>query len=145
MSGDKNEEQRVRLDKWLWAARFYKTRALASEEIGRGRVTVNGGPAKASRELKPGDLVDLRQGVLQRQVTVLGLSHIRGPAPVAQALYQETAASIAAREKAAEQRRLGAEPALSIEQGRPTKRDRRSLADWQRWSASADDLPADQK
>jgi ribosome-associated heat shock protein Hsp15 len=146
MSGDKNEENRVRLDKWLWAARFYKTRGLASEEIARGRVTVNGGPAKASRELKPGDLIDLRQGTLQRQVVVLGLSHIRGPAPAAQALYQETPASIAAREKAAEQRRLGgAEPALSIEQGRPTKRDRRTLADWQRWSASADDLPADQK
>lgn len=146
---DRNQEVRVRLDKWLWAARFCKTRALASEEIGRGRVTVNGAAAKASRELKPGDLIGLRQGVLQRQVVVVGLSHIRGPAPVAQALYEETAASIAAREKAAEQRRLGAEPALSIEQGRPTKRDRRTLArtlvEWQRWSASADDLPADPK
>ncbi len=136
---------RVRLDKWLWAARFYKTRALATVEIGRGRVAVNGTAAKASRELKPGDLVDLRQGALQRSVQVLGLSSIRGPAPVAQALYQETPASIAAREKAAEQRRLGAEPAMAIDQGRPTKRDRRTLTDWQRWSASVDDLPVDPK
>ncbi len=139
------EKDRVRLDKWLWAARFYKTRGLAAEEIGRGRVAVNGATAKASRELKAGDLIALRQGQLQRSVVVLGLSHIRGPATVAQALYEETADSIAAREKAAIQRRLAAEPALSIEQGRPTKRDRRSLADWQRWSASAEDLPADQK
>ena len=145
MSADKDEQGRVRLDKWLWAARFYKTRAIASEEIGRGRVAVNGAAAKASREVRPGDLIDLRQGVIQRRVQVLALSHVRGPAPVAQALYQETADSIAAREKAAEQRRLAAEPALSIEQGRPTKRDRRSLADWQRWSASADDLPDESK
>ncbi|HZF79292.1 MAG TPA: RNA-binding S4 domain-containing protein [Rubrivivax sp.] len=149
MSGDNNDgkgaDSRVRLDKWLWAARFYKTRGLASDEISRGRVEVNGAAVKASREVKPGDLIDLRQGAVRRQVLVLGLSQVRGPAPVAQALYQETADSIAAREKAAEQRRLGAEPALSIEQGRPTKRDRRTLADWQRWSASADDLPAEQK
>ncbi|HLL10965.1 MAG TPA: RNA-binding S4 domain-containing protein [Rubrivivax sp.] len=149
MSGDESDgkgpDNRVRLDKWLWAARFYKTRGLASEEISRGRVEVNGATVKASRDVKPGDLIDLRQGAVRRQVLVLGLSQVRGPAPVAQALYQETADSIAAREKAAEQRRLGAEPALSIEQGRPTKRDRRTLADWQRWSASADDLPADPK
>ena len=154
MSGDKRTDRpsdtdgdgsRVRLDKWLWAARFYKTRGLATEEIGRGRVSVNGGPVKASRELKPGDRIELRQGVVQRTVVVMGLSHVRGPAPVAQTLYQETPDSIAAREKAAEQRRLAAEPALSIEQGRPTKRNRRTLADWQRWSASADDLPPEPK
>jgi ribosome-associated heat shock protein Hsp15 len=74
-----------------------------------------------------------------RTVVVVALSHLRGPAPVAQALYAETTESLAAREKAAEQRRLGAEPAQSIEQGRPTKRDRRQLADWRRWSASVDD------
>ena len=130
---------RVRLDKWLWAARFYKTRALAADEIGRSRVTVNEQLAKSSRELKPGDILTIRQGPVVRTVLVRGLSQVRGPAPVAQALYEETAASIAQREKAAEQRRLGAEPAQAIEQGRPTKRDRRQLADWQRWSASADD------
>jgi ribosome-associated heat shock protein Hsp15 len=130
----------LRLDKWLWAARFYKTRALATDEIGRGRVTVNGQLAKASRELRPGDEVEMRQGPVQRTVAVRGLSATRGPAPVAQALYEETAASLAARQLAAEQRHLAAEPSGSIEQGRPTKRDRRQLADWQRWSASADDL-----
>ncbi len=139
MSGD----GRVRLDKWLWAARFFKTRALAAEDIGRGRVSVNGQVAKASRELKPGDLLQWRQGPVQRTVKVLALSQVRGPAPQAQALYEETPESIAEREKAAELRRQGAEPAASIEQGRPTKRDRRdlsrSVAQWQRWSASLDD------
>ena len=133
------EETRVRLDKWLWAARFFKTRALAADEIGRGRVSVNGQVAKASRELKPGDRIVLRQGAVERTVDLLALSSTRGPAPVAQALYAETPESIAARMKAAEARRLGAEPAQAIEQGRPTKRDRRKLVDWQRWSASADD------
>ena len=132
-------DTRVRLDKWLWAARFFKTRALAAEEIGRGRVSVNGQLAKASRELKPGDRIVLRQGVVERTVDLLALSTTRGPAPTAQALYAETPDSIAARLQAAEARRLGAEPAQAIEQGRPTKRDRRKLVDWQRWSASADD------
>lgn len=135
------DDDKVRLDKWLWAARFFKTRALAADEIAKGRVSVNGGVAKASRELKPGDQIELRQtGGVKRQIQVLALSLMRGPATVAQTLYAETAESIAARQKAVEQRRLGAEPALAIEQGRPTKRDRRSLADWQRWSASVDDL-----
>ena len=134
------DESRVRLDKWLWAARFYKTRSLACEDIDRHRVTVNEQPAKASRELKPGDVLTLRQGPVVRTVVVRALSNTRGPAPVAQALYEETADSVAARLRAAEQRRLAAEPAQSIEQGRPTKRDRRRLADWRRWSASADEL-----
>lgn len=135
----------MRLDKWLWAARFYKTRSLAAEEIDRGRVLVNGQPAKASRELKLDDEVAVRQPPVERRVRVRGLSHVRGPAPVAQALYEETPESLAARTAAAEQRRLAAEPALAITQGRPTKRDRRDLTrtqvDWQRWSASVDDLP----
>ena len=138
-------DDRVRLDKWLWAARFYKTRGLATDEIGKGRITVNDQVAKPSRELKPGDRLTLRHGAVTRTVLVLGLSAARGPAPVAQALYEETADSIAAREKAAEQRRLGAEPAQAIVQGRPTKRERRKLADWQRWSASADDLGPEPK
>lgn len=134
-----NTPERMRLDKWLWAARLYKTRALAADEVGHGRVAVNGQEAKASRELKPGDVLALKQGPVVRTVRVRGLSQVRGPAPVAQCLYEETAESVARREKAAEQRRLGAEPAQTIEQGRPTKRDRRQLADWQRWSASADE------
>lgn len=129
----------MRLDKWLWAARFYKTRSLAAEEVGRQRVEVNGQPAKAARELRVGDTLRLRQGAVARTVVVRGLSDMRGPAPVAQALYEETAESVAAREAAALQRRLAPEPALAIEQGRPTKRDRRQLADWDRWSAALDD------
>lgn len=125
---------RVRLDKWLWAARFFKTRGLSSDEIARGRVSVNGQAAKASREVRVGDRIELRQGPVLRTVDVLGVSEHRGPAPQAQLLYRETAESTALREQAALQRRL--EPAQSIEQGRPTKRDRRQLADWNRWSAS---------
>ena len=128
----------VRLDKWLWAARFFKTRSLAAEEIARGRVSANGQVAKASREVRPGDTLAFRQGVVPRTVVVRGVSGVRGPAPVAQALYEETAESIAAREAAARDRRLTPEPAATIEHGRPTKRDRRQLADWNRWSASVD-------
>lgn len=127
-----------RLDKWLWAARFFKTRSLASEEIAKGRVQVNGQVAKASREVRIADLIDFRQGPMARSVTVRGLSHVRGPASVAQTLYEETAESLAARERLAEQRRLAPEPAQTIDEGRPTKRDRRQLAEWNRWSASAE-------
>ena len=128
----------MRLDKWLWAARFYKPRSLATEEVGKGRVLLNGQPAKPSRELKLGDMLRLRIGTVEREVGVLGLSQVRGPAPQAQALYEETPESIAARLLAAEQRRLAPEPAMSITQGRPTKQNRRAMADWDRWSASAD-------
>jgi ribosome-associated heat shock protein Hsp15 len=132
---------KIRIDKWLWAARFFKTRSLAVDEIGKGRVQVNALDAKPSREVKPGDTVTLRQGPVQRTVTIRGISGARGPAPVAQLLYEETPESIAARERAAEQRRLAPEPALGITQGRPTKRDRRDIArTWgDRWSASIDD------
>lgn len=130
---------RVRLDKWLWAARLYKTRSLAAEEIDKGRVSVNGLAAKAAREVRPGDLVEVRQGPVVRTLKVAGLSQVRGPAPVAQTLYEETPESRQAREAAATLRRMGIEPADAQLQGRPTKRDRRQLADWQRWSASADD------
>ncbi|MCZ8111243.1 MAG: RNA-binding S4 domain-containing protein [Betaproteobacteria bacterium] len=132
---------KLRLDKWLWAARFCKTRALATDEIDKGRVRLNEQVVKPARELKVGDRVELRQGVVLRTVVVRGLSAVRGPAPVAQALYEETPASIAAREAAAERRRLAPEPAAAIDQGRPTKRDRRQLADWNRWSARVDDEP----
>ncbi|HEX5683674.1 MAG TPA: RNA-binding S4 domain-containing protein [Ideonella sp.] len=130
----------VRLDKWLWAARFYKTRALAVEAIGKNRVDVNGQPAKPSRDVRVGDQLTVREaGMPPRTVEVLGVSELRGPAPIAQQLYVETADSLAAREAAREARRQGVEPAQTIEHGRPTKRDRRQLADWDRWSASADD------
>ncbi len=119
---------RARLDKWLWAARFFKTRGLAAEAIERGRVSVNDQLAKASRELKPGDRVALRHaGNAVQTVVVRGLSTQRGPAAVAQTLYEETAESLAARAAAAQARRLAPEPAQTLTQGRPTKRDRRDL------------------
>ncbi len=135
---------RLRIDKWLWAARFYKTRALAVEEIGRGRVEVNGQVAKPAREVKAGDTVSVRREAVTRVVVVRGVSSVRGPAPVAQQLYEETPESVAAREQAAEQRRFAREPALAIDHGRPTKRERRDLDqarhDWDdRWSASVED------
>lgn len=130
----------LRIDKWLWAARFYKTRSLAADEIGKGRVQINGQDVKASREVKVGDTVCLRQGHTERTVKVLGISAVRGPAPVAQQLYEETPDSIAKRTREAELNRLAREPALSIIQGRPTKRDRRGIQKaWdERWSASLD-------
>ena len=136
--------ERLRIDKWLWSARFYKTRTLAAEEIGKGRVGINGQEAKAAREVKVGDTVSVRREAVTRTVVVKGLSNLRGPAPVAQQLYEETPESLQAREEAARQRRYAREPALSIEHGRPTKRGRRELDQAQhgwgdRWSASIDD------
>ena len=131
---------RIRLDKWLWAARFFKTRALAMEAIDRGRILVGGQAAKPSREVHLGDEIEIREpGGLSRTVGVLGLSDVRGPAPVAQQLYAETDASRTAREAALNLRRMGVEPALAQASGRPTKRDRRELAEWDRWSASLDE------
>ncbi len=129
-----------RIDKWLWAARFFKTRSIASNEIGKNRVQINGQDAKASREVKPGDTVRLKQGAIEKTVVVLGLSAQRGPATAAQLLYQETLESTQARQKAAELNRLAREPSLSIEQGRPTKKDRRQIERaWNdRWSAGID-------
>ena len=136
---EKTESVRMRLDKWLWAARLYKTRGLAVEFIEKGRVHVNAQPVKRARELHVGDVLSLRQGThgeIARELRVLALSDVRGPAPVAQQLYEETPESIVAREAAAKARPFVADPALAIEHGRPTKRNRRELADWQRWSAS---------
>lgn len=139
--------ERLRIDKWLWAARFYKTRTLASEEIDKGRVYVNGAAVKPAREVKAGDTLHLRIGAISRTVVVKGVSDKRGPAPVAALLFEETAESLTQRAAAAEQRRLAPEPALSLTQGRPTKRDRRDTEnvrhsqpqDWgDRWSASID-------
>jgi ribosome-associated heat shock protein Hsp15 len=129
----------MRLDKWLWAARFYKTRALAAEEIERGRVQVNGQAAKPARAVRVNDRIEIRQPGSVRELLVRGLSAMRGPAPAARLLYEETEASIAAIQRAAEARRFGIEPAAAQDEGRPTKRDRRDLAEWQRWSASVDD------
>ena len=128
--------EKLRIDKWLWAARFYKTRSLASDEIVKGRIQVNDLVAKPSREIKVGDKVEMRQGPVVRVVMVLGISQQRGSAPVAQQLYAETPDSIKNRELNAEQRRLNTEPAQTIEHGRPTKRDRRNIE--KTWHASID-------
>lgn len=146
MKSPPTTSEKIRLDKWLWAARFFKTRSLAADEIDKGRVRINGQPAKASREPKVGDEIEFKTGYASRTVVVRALSSARGPAPQAALLYEETAASLLAREQATEMRRLAPEPAHAIEQGRPTKRDRRQLQhlqpdhDWnERWSASLDD------
>jgi len=131
----------VRIDKWLWAARFYKTRSLACGEVTKHRVQINDQDVKPAREVRVGDMLTVRQGSITKTVVVKGLSSVRGPAPVAQQLYEETPESTALRAKQAEQNRLAFEPAHSIEHGRPTKRDRRKIEHaWNdRWSASTDD------
>jgi ribosome-associated heat shock protein Hsp15 len=130
----------LRIDKWLWAARFYKTRSLACDEVTKHRVQINGQDVKPAREVKVGDTLIVRQGNITKTVLVKGISAARGPAPVAQLLYEETAESVTLRAKQAEQNRLAFEPAHSIEHGRPTKRDRRQIEHaWnERWSASTD-------
>lgn len=129
--------EKLRIDKWLWAARFYKTRSMASDELVKGRIQVNGQDAKPSREIKANDTLLIRQGPVYRTIVVMGLSAQRGPASSAQQLYAETPESIQRREHEAEQRRVAREPAQAIEHGRPTKRDRRDLenAKTQNWDA----------
>jgi len=114
----------VRLDKWLWAARFYKTRALATEAVNGGRVHVNGQAAKPAKGVKEGDRLEISVGQSRFVVDVLALSDKRGPAAEAARLYAETDESRVARERAAELRRLAP---LPVAGGRPTKRDRRRL------------------
>jgi ribosome-associated heat shock protein Hsp15 len=117
-------ESPVRLDKWLWAARLVKTRALASEAINGGRVHLNGRAVKPSKEVRPGDELEVTVGQTRRTVIVRGISERRGPAAEAQQLYEETPESVVERERLAEQRRLAAPLGTDLG-GRPTKRDRR--------------------
>ena len=124
---------KIRLDKWLWAARFYKTRSLAADEVGKGRVLVNEQLAKPAREVKVGDQIYIRQEQMERTVNVVALSNVRGPAVVAQTLYQETQESQDKRAAERERRRLAKEPAMDYKQGRPTKRERRELENWRRF------------
>jgi ribosome-associated heat shock protein Hsp15 len=120
------DKDNVRIDKWLWAARFFKTRSLATDAIDRGRVRIGGEPVKPSRTAKVGDKLMIDNGADRWEVVVLALSDVRGPAPVARTLYQETEGSVLHRERDQEARRLYPEPGSSIK-GRPTKRDRRAL------------------
>jgi ribosome-associated heat shock protein Hsp15 len=133
-----------RIDKWLWAARFYKTRSLAADELGLNRIRMNDRDAKPSSDVKVGAVVQMRRDGLVRTVIVKGLSAQRGPAPVAQQLYEETAESLLAVQQHKAQRQFFSEPAHAIEKGRPTKRDRRELTresekNWDsRWRASVE-------
>ena len=118
----------VRIDKWLWAARFFKTRSLATTALENGKVRVANERIKPSRNVKIGELLQIDNGSTQWEVQVLALSDVRGPATVAQTLYAETPQSVAARQIDAEQKKYFREPAANLK-GRPTKRDRRQLND----------------
>ncbi len=117
---------RIRIDKWLWAARLFRTRTLAADAVELGRVRVNGERVKPAREARVGDRVDLLAGGLQLEYVIRALSAQRGPAPLARQLYEETADSRMRRDKRRETMRYAAEPARSIK-GRPTKGEGRAL------------------
>jgi ribosome-associated heat shock protein Hsp15 len=119
----------VRVDKWLWAARFFKTRSLAQQAIAAGRVKLNDARIKSSHELKTGDALAIRIGDFEWKIQVKALSDKRGPADQARKLYEETEASRAERARRTDLRRWGAEPASTLK-GRPTKRDRRVIEDF---------------
>ena len=117
----------VRIDKWLWAARFFKTRSLATDAIDNGKVRLGGERIKPARAVKAGDLLTVDNGAENWEVAVIGISDKRGAAPVARLLYAETEASIARRANEAEGRKLYREPGSMIK-GRPSKHDRRALS-----------------
>jgi ribosome-associated heat shock protein Hsp15 len=121
-----SENNNVRIDKWLWAARFFKTRTLAADAVERGRIKIGGENVKPARAVKVNDKILIDNGSNRWEVVVLGLSDKRGAAPIAQALYRETEDSIAKRANEQEARRLFPEPGSTIK-GRPTKRDRRAI------------------
>lgn len=125
------ESERVRIDKWRWAARLFKTRSLAEQAVELGRVRVEGERIKPAREARIGERIEIRMAETRIDVVVRALSTTRGPAPIARTLYEETEESLARRQRRAEARLLAAEPAAAI-QGRPTKRDGRALRRMQR-------------
>ena len=118
--------EKVRLDKWLWAARFFKTRSLAKQAIEGGKVLCNGARSKSSREIEVGTILDIRQGWDERTVVVKALSEHRGGAPQAARLYEETAESVSKRESAAQQRKIQRAMA-PVTEGKPSKHDRRKI------------------
>ena len=125
----------MRLDKWLWAARFFKTRSLAQNAVAGGRVKLNGDRIKPAHAVRPGDALAVRIDEFEWQVTVRGLAERRGPAAQAKQLYEESAAGLAERRRLMDLRRWGAEPASRLK-GRPTKRNRRLL---EKFADSADE------
>ncbi|MFN3545290.1 MAG: RNA-binding S4 domain-containing protein [Thiobacillus sp.] len=126
MPDEKRPLDRMRLDKWLWAARFFKTRSLATQATENGRVKLNGERVKPAREVKPGDRLEVHMGDSDWSLTVRALSMQRGPAPVAQTLYEEDAESVVRRQRQLLERKLAAPPQSTLK-GRPTKRDRRQI------------------
>jgi ribosome-associated heat shock protein Hsp15 len=119
--------EKVRVDKWLWAARFFKTRSIAVDAIAGGKVLVGGERVKPAKTVQTGDEVSVRLGPYEHIVVVRKLSERRGPATVAATLYEETAESLAARQKLAEQLRMAPAAFVFEEKGRPTKKDRRDI------------------
>ncbi|MDP9158150.1 MAG: RNA-binding S4 domain-containing protein [Pseudomonadota bacterium] len=117
---------RLRIDKWLWAARFFKTRSLASDAVEKGRVRIGGANVKPSKDVRLGDLVEIEIEHVLWQVDVVGICEVRGPATVAQTLYKETVSGREKRVAESERRKTYREPAAAL-QGRPTKRDRRII------------------
>jgi ribosome-associated heat shock protein Hsp15 len=117
----------VRIDKWLWAARFFKTRSMATDAVDSGRIKLNGDKVKPARGVKPGDRVEVDNGSTEWEVVVKELSDVRRAASFAQALYEETPESVEKRALAAEDRRYFREPGADMK-GRPTKRDRRLIS-----------------
>jgi ribosome-associated heat shock protein Hsp15 len=124
------DSARVRIDKWLWAARFFKTRSLATEAVDGGKVELNGERAKPAKLVKAGDEIRLRLGPYEHILIVRALAERRGPASVAQSLYEETEASRGAREALAAQLRLAPAAFVYEDKGRPTKKDRRDLSNF---------------
>ncbi|MDQ7976476.1 RNA-binding S4 domain-containing protein [Paraburkholderia sp. SARCC-3016] len=117
---------RLRIDKWLWAARFFKTRSLAADAVEKGRVRIGGASVKPAKDVRVGDLVEIEIERIVWQVQVLGVCEVRGPAPVAQSLYAETDEGRTKRQAELERRKHFREPTAALH-GRPTKRDRRVI------------------
>jgi ribosome-associated heat shock protein Hsp15 len=116
----------IRIDKWLWTARFFKTRSLAAEAVAGGKVEVNGARAKPSRNVRPGETVNIRRGPLEWTIIVRGIAKMRGAAPQARLLYEETEESVRKREATAAQMKFERPPEFDLP-GRPSKKDRRSI------------------
>jgi ribosome-associated heat shock protein Hsp15 len=128
MSDEETKEtgEPIRIDKWLWAARFFKTRSLAAEAVAGGKVEINGGRAKPSRNVRPGEKLNIRKGPFEWTVIVRGIAKNRGPAPQARLLFDETEESVRKRAAAAAQMKFERPPEFDLP-GRPSKKDRRSI------------------
>ena len=131
MIEDEHNPAEIRLDKWLWAARFFKTRSLAAEAVAGGKIEINGMRAKPSRAVRFGDRLTVRRGSYEWTVIVQGVARLRGPAAQAAALYEETEESRRKREVVLAQMRMERPPEFD-QPGRPTKKDRRAIAKWTR-------------